>query len=40
MYDPLEEDELEREVHLREHVDEKYMAYSVKACQLKFFEKI
>ncbi|XP_054451029.1 serine/threonine-protein kinase Nek4 isoform X1 [Pteronotus mesoamericanus] len=40
VYDLLEEeDELEREVRLREHMGEKYMAYSVKARQLKFFEE-
>uniref|UniRef100_A0A8C4PQ01 non-specific serine/threonine protein kinase n=1 Tax=Equus asinus TaxID=9793 RepID=A0A8C4PQ01_EQUAS len=40
VYDLLEEeDELEREVHLREHMGEKYTTYSVKARQLKFFEE-
>ncbi|EPY76917.1 hypothetical protein CB1_001347009 [Camelus ferus] len=40
VYDLLEEeDELEREVRLREHMGEKYTAYSVKARQLKFFEE-
>ncbi|XP_008578291.1 PREDICTED: serine/threonine-protein kinase Nek4 isoform X3 [Galeopterus variegatus] len=40
VYDLLEEeDELEREVHLREHMGEKYTIYSVKARQLKFFEE-
>lgn len=40
VYDLLEEeDELEREVRLREHMGEKYMTYSVKARQLKFFEE-
>ncbi|XP_006169368.1 serine/threonine-protein kinase Nek4 isoform X2 [Tupaia chinensis] len=34
-----EEDELEREEHLREHMGEKYATYSVKARQLKFFEE-
>ncbi|KAM6169922.1 serine/threonine-protein kinase Nek4 [Rhynchocyon petersi] len=34
-----EEDELEREVRLQEHMGEKYTAYSVKARQLKFFEE-
>ncbi|XP_037386411.1 serine/threonine-protein kinase Nek4 isoform X3 [Talpa occidentalis] len=40
VYDLLEEeDELEREVRLREHMGEKYTIYSVKARQLKFFEE-
>ncbi|KAM5231111.1 serine/threonine-protein kinase Nek4-like isoform 2-T2 [Hipposideros larvatus] len=40
VYDLLEEeDELEREVRLQEHMGEKYMTYSVKARQLKFFEE-
>ncbi|XP_066101345.1 serine/threonine-protein kinase Nek4 isoform X2 [Saccopteryx bilineata] len=40
VYDILEEDdELEREVHLQEHMREKYTTYSVKARQLKFFEE-
>uniref|UniRef100_A0A2K6QBK4 Serine/threonine-protein kinase Nek4 n=1 Tax=Rhinopithecus roxellana TaxID=61622 RepID=A0A2K6QBK4_RHIRO len=40
VYDLLEEeDEFEREVHLREHMGEKYKTYSVKARQLKFFEE-
>ncbi|XP_023051391.2 serine/threonine-protein kinase Nek4 isoform X3 [Piliocolobus tephrosceles] len=40
VYDLLEEeDEFEREVHLREHMGEKYTTYSVKARQLKFFEE-
>ncbi|XP_008259022.1 serine/threonine-protein kinase Nek4 isoform X11 [Oryctolagus cuniculus] len=40
VYDLLEEeDELEREVRLREHMGEKYITYSVKARQLKFFEE-
>ncbi|XP_074169187.1 serine/threonine-protein kinase Nek4 isoform X3 [Rhinolophus sinicus] len=40
VYDLLEEeDELEREVHLREHMGEKYTSYSIKARQLKFFEE-
>ncbi|EFB13612.1 hypothetical protein PANDA_007567, partial [Ailuropoda melanoleuca] len=40
VYDLLEEeDELEREVRLQEHMGEKYTAYSVKARQLKFFEE-
>ncbi|XP_062970569.1 serine/threonine-protein kinase Nek4 [Cynocephalus volans] len=40
VYDLLEEeDELEREVHLQEHMGEKYTTYSVKARQLKFFEE-
>uniref|UniRef100_G3U5M8 NIMA related kinase 4 n=2 Tax=Loxodonta africana TaxID=9785 RepID=G3U5M8_LOXAF len=40
VYDLLEEeDELEREVHLREHLGEKYTAYGVKIRQLKFFEE-
>ncbi|XP_036911670.1 serine/threonine-protein kinase Nek4 isoform X2 [Sturnira hondurensis] len=34
-----EEDELEREVRLREHMGDKYATYSVKARQLKFFEE-
>ncbi|XP_029099779.1 serine/threonine-protein kinase Nek4 isoform X5 [Monodon monoceros] len=39
VYDILEEeDELEREVRLREHMGEKYVTYNVKAHQLKFFE--
>ncbi|XP_016065710.1 PREDICTED: serine/threonine-protein kinase Nek4 [Miniopterus natalensis] len=40
VYDLLEEeDELQREVRLREHMGEKYLPYSVKARQLKFFEE-
>ncbi|XP_013371043.1 PREDICTED: serine/threonine-protein kinase Nek4 isoform X2 [Chinchilla lanigera] len=40
VYDLLEEeDEMEREVHLRKHMGDKYTAYSVKARQLKFFEE-
>ncbi|OWK02524.1 NEK4, partial [Cervus elaphus hippelaphus] len=40
VYDILEEeDELEREVHLQEHMGEKYVTYNVKARQLKFFEE-
>ncbi|XP_011914853.1 PREDICTED: serine/threonine-protein kinase Nek4 isoform X4 [Cercocebus atys] len=40
VYDLLEEeDEFEREVHLQEHMGEKYTTYSVKARQLKFFEE-
>ncbi|XP_004864435.1 serine/threonine-protein kinase Nek4 isoform X1 [Heterocephalus glaber] len=40
VYDLLEEeDEMEREVRLREHMGDKYTAYSVKARQLKFFEE-
>uniref|UniRef100_A0A8C3WZY2 Serine/threonine-protein kinase Nek4 n=1 Tax=Catagonus wagneri TaxID=51154 RepID=A0A8C3WZY2_9CETA len=40
VYDILEEeDELEREVRLQEHMGEKYMTYSMKARQLKFFEE-
>ncbi|XP_045847355.1 serine/threonine-protein kinase Nek4 isoform X2 [Meles meles] len=40
VYDLLEEeDELEREIRLQEHMGEKYTAYSVKARQLKFFEE-
>ncbi|XP_008053162.1 serine/threonine-protein kinase Nek4 [Carlito syrichta] len=40
VYDLLEEDdELQREVRLREHMGEKYSTYSVKAQQLKFFEE-
>ncbi|XP_036055388.1 serine/threonine-protein kinase Nek4 isoform X2 [Onychomys torridus] len=40
VYDILEEeDELEREERLREHMGDKYTAYSVKARQLKFFEE-
>ncbi|XP_049632135.1 serine/threonine-protein kinase Nek4 [Suncus etruscus] len=40
VYDLLEEeDELEREVRLRDHMGEKYTTYSVKARQLKFFEE-
>lgn len=40
VYDLLEEeDELEREVRLQEHMGEKYTTYSVKARQLKFFEE-
>ncbi|XP_052589677.1 serine/threonine-protein kinase Nek4 isoform X2 [Peromyscus californicus insignis] len=40
VYDVLEEeDELEREARLREHMGDKYTAYSVKARQLKFFEE-
>ncbi|XP_066900090.1 serine/threonine-protein kinase Nek4 isoform X20 [Kogia breviceps] len=39
VYDILEEeDELEREVCLQEHMGEKYVTYNVKARQLKFFE--
>ncbi|XP_059966178.1 serine/threonine-protein kinase Nek4 isoform X3 [Mesoplodon densirostris] len=39
VYDILEdEDELAREVRLREHMGEKYVTYNVKARQLKFFE--
>ncbi|CAO2638198.1 Serine/threonine-protein kinase Nek4 [Lemmus lemmus] len=34
-----EEDELEREARLREHMGDKYTTYSVKARQLKFFEE-
>ncbi|XP_075403622.1 serine/threonine-protein kinase Nek4 isoform X2 [Tenrec ecaudatus] len=34
-----EEDDLEREVRLQQHMGEKYTAYSVKARQLKFFEE-
>ncbi|XP_028643365.1 serine/threonine-protein kinase Nek4 isoform X5 [Grammomys surdaster] len=34
-----EEDELEREARLQEHMGDKYTAYSVKARQLKFFEE-
>ncbi|XP_050014115.1 serine/threonine-protein kinase Nek4 isoform X6 [Alexandromys fortis] len=40
VYDLLEEeDELEREARLREHMGDKYTVYSVKARQLKFFEE-
>ncbi|KAH0516328.1 Serine/threonine-protein kinase Nek4 [Microtus ochrogaster] len=41
VYDLLdeEEDELEREARLREHMGDKYTTYSVKARQLKFFEE-
>ncbi|XP_007629996.1 serine/threonine-protein kinase Nek4 isoform X2 [Cricetulus griseus] len=41
VYDLLEEeeDELEREARLREHMGDKYATYSVKARQLKFFEE-
>ncbi|KAM5280483.1 serine/threonine-protein kinase Nek4 [Ctenodactylus gundi] len=40
VYDLLEEeDDLEREVRLREHMGDKYSAYSLKARQLKFFEE-
>lgn len=40
VYDLLEEeDELEREARLQEHMGEKYTTYSVKARQLKFFEE-
>ncbi|XP_038283469.1 serine/threonine-protein kinase Nek4 isoform X10 [Canis lupus familiaris] len=40
VYDLLEEeDELQREVRLQEHMGEKYTTYSVKARQLKFFEE-
>uniref|UniRef100_A0A8C9DFZ6 Serine/threonine-protein kinase Nek4 n=1 Tax=Prolemur simus TaxID=1328070 RepID=A0A8C9DFZ6_PROSS len=40
VYDILEEeDELEREVRLREHMGEKYTSYSVKARHLKFLEE-
>nr|KAF6475397.1 NIMA related kinase 4 [Rousettus aegyptiacus] len=40
VYDLLEEeDELEREVRLQEHMGEKYTTYGVKARQLKFFEE-
>ncbi|XP_069329801.1 serine/threonine-protein kinase Nek4 isoform X2 [Eulemur rufifrons] len=40
VYDILEEeDELEREVRLREHMGEKYASYSVKARHLKFLEE-
>lgn len=40
VYDLLEEeDELEREARLQEHMGDKYTAYSVKARQLKFFEE-
>uniref|UniRef100_A0A8D2H785 Serine/threonine-protein kinase Nek4 n=1 Tax=Urocitellus parryii TaxID=9999 RepID=A0A8D2H785_UROPR len=40
VYDLLEEEnELEREVRLQEHMGEKYTTYSVKARQLKFFEE-
>ncbi|XP_050997033.1 serine/threonine-protein kinase Nek4 [Acomys russatus] len=34
-----EEDELEREARLQEHMGDKYTTYSVKARQLKFFEE-
>ncbi|XP_040850551.1 serine/threonine-protein kinase Nek4 isoform X3 [Ochotona curzoniae] len=40
VYDLLEEeDDLQREVRLREHMGEKYIAYGMKARQLKFFEE-
>nr|XP_012627016.1 serine/threonine-protein kinase Nek4 isoform X5 [Microcebus murinus] len=40
VYDLLEEeDELEREVRLRDHMGEKYTSYSVKARHLKFLEE-
>ncbi|XP_052045959.1 serine/threonine-protein kinase Nek4 isoform X3 [Apodemus sylvaticus] len=40
VYDLLEEeDELEREARLQEHMGDKYTTYSVKARQLKFFEE-
>ncbi|OBS59923.1 hypothetical protein A6R68_08954 [Neotoma lepida] len=40
VYDLLEEeDELERETRLRQHMGDKYTTYSVKARQLKFFEE-
>ncbi|XP_031217584.1 serine/threonine-protein kinase Nek4 isoform X2 [Mastomys coucha] len=40
VYDLLEEeDELEREAQLQEHMGDKYTTYSVKARQLKFFEE-
>ncbi|XP_058534988.1 serine/threonine-protein kinase Nek4 isoform X3 [Ochotona princeps] len=40
VYDLLEEeDDLKREVRLREHMGEKYIAYGMKARQLKFFEE-
>ncbi|XP_069874683.1 serine/threonine-protein kinase Nek4 isoform X2 [Dipodomys merriami] len=40
VYDLLEEeDELQREVRLQEHMGEKYTTYSAKARQLKFFEE-
>ncbi|NXG37031.1 NEK4 kinase, partial [Dromaius novaehollandiae] len=34
-----EEDEVKRELHLREHMGEKYASYSVKARHLKFLEE-
>lgn len=34
-----EEDKLEGEVRLQEHMGEKYITYSEKAHQLKFFEE-
>uniref|UniRef100_A0A673TSA4 Serine/threonine-protein kinase Nek4 n=1 Tax=Suricata suricatta TaxID=37032 RepID=A0A673TSA4_SURSU len=40
VYDLLEEeDEVEKEVRLQEHMGEKYTTYSVKVRQLKFFEE-
>ncbi|XP_056660918.1 serine/threonine-protein kinase Nek4 isoform X9 [Monodelphis domestica] len=40
VYDLMEEDdELKREVHLQEHLGEKYVNYSTKARLLKFFEE-
>lgn len=40
VYDIMnEEDEMERECHLREQMGEKYTNYSVKVRQLKFFEE-
>ncbi|XP_053890852.1 serine/threonine-protein kinase Nek4 isoform X3 [Malaclemys terrapin pileata] len=40
VYDIMEEDdELKRELHLREHMREKYTNYSVKARHLKFLEE-
>ncbi|XP_032661697.1 serine/threonine-protein kinase Nek4 isoform X2 [Chelonoidis abingdonii] len=40
VYDIMEEDdELKRELHLREHMREKYTDYSVKARHLKFLEE-
>uniref|UniRef100_A0A452IP46 Serine/threonine-protein kinase Nek4 n=1 Tax=Gopherus agassizii TaxID=38772 RepID=A0A452IP46_9SAUR len=40
VYDVMEEDdELKRELHLREHMREKYTDYSVKARHLKFLEE-
>ncbi|XP_044879564.1 serine/threonine-protein kinase Nek4 isoform X2 [Mauremys mutica] len=40
VYDLMEEDdELKRELHLREHMREKYTDYSVKARHLKFLEE-